>query len=166
MNTPPTDKQIIQSAVLVNLALMSGMTAFLGFAIYQMISGRGADIAPKDPWVFLAVTFGVFFSCQTAAAVMKRVREPMLLKENAAEQYLQSVIVRMAIHEGAAMIGIVGLLMFGRSNPLPAHPETALFLIPYFFLIASGLSNFPTLERFQDQVRLAKENEALRRKTS
>ena len=160
------DERVILNAKIVTFNLLGGATAFLGFALYQMFSGSAAGLDPKDPWMMIGVTLVVWVSSMGGAQVLGKIAEPKLLKENAAEQYLQFHIVRMALHEGAAMVGIVGLLMFGRSNPLPAHPETALFVVPYLFLVASGLSNFPSMDRFREQVRLAKENESMRRKTT
>ena len=166
MTPPPADKQVIRSAVLVNTALMTGATAFLGFALFQMVSQMDGAVGEKDPWMVLGITLGLWLATRVATPVVLKFREPLLLKENASEHYLQSLIVRMALHEGPTLFGIVGLLMFGASNPIPAHPETVLFLIPYVAMMASGISQWPTMERFHEQVRLARENESMRRKTS
>jgi hypothetical protein len=163
---PPAEAQVIRTAALVNTALMTGATAFLGFALYQMVSRMDAAGREKDPWMVLGILAGVWLATRVATPIVMNVREPLLLKENAAEQYLQSLIVRMTLHEGPTLFGIVGLLMFGADNPLPAHPETALFLVPYAAMMLSGISQWPTMERFREQVRLAEENGAMRRKTA
>lgn len=166
MTEKPTDQQILFSAGIINGALMTGATVFLLVVLGVTFFRSGTPSSQKDPWIWIGLTLGVWLATRVASAVVLKFRERKLTGDQAAEAYLQSLIVRMALHEGPTMIGIVGLLILLPGHPPAEHPEVLLLALPYTLMMLSGISRWPTEERFREEVRLANENEAMRRKTA
>lgn len=164
MNQDLSDAQKFQNLKIINLAMMAGATMFLmicGFIIYKS-SGK----TPANEGNFM--TFALLVAATWGVSQMLKLQIEMLFRkklagENPFNAYQTQLILRMALSEGPALFGLVGLFIFGPGADLSASPGLLIFLLPYLILIATGLRHRPSEEDFRDRVRVAKENAAFRR---
>jgi len=166
MNEAPSEETLLRNAAVIPFALLGGATVFLIVVIFITLNQGPSEGGTKDPLLWIGLTLGLWLVLQVAAKLVVKFREPLLLGPDAAQQYLQTIIMKLALHEGPTMVGMVSLLICLPGNLDPFNPLMALLLIPYLTMLATVVMQRPGPEDFQHQVQLAAENDSMRRKQS
>ncbi|GEM_PF-3045893 len=162
----PTEDTILRNAAVIPFALLGGATLFLVVVGVVTLSSPSSEREGTDPLVMILLTLGLWLVLQIAGTVVKNVREPLLLEENPAAHYFQSVIIKMGLLEGPTLFGCVALLICLPGNLDPFDVRLLLLLIPYFSMLGSILLQRPGRDDFEHRVRMAEENASMRSKQS
>lgn len=148
----PSQEVSLLTGKIITFALIAGATLFLGvIAIITFSQGSVSPEKTKEGLpLFLGLSLGlcVLTSLLTKpliGLVKKNYPSPLTL-----QQYISVHIVRMALAEGPALFGLVGLIIFAPKLPLGDTPELALFLIPYANLLFTGLHYLPSEEGLKE----------------
>ncbi len=164
MSTETTDAQKWQNLKIINLAMMSGATLFLGVCGFVIYSSLGKASARDESMMTFALMVGAtWIVSQMLKMQIEVLFQRKLAGENPFAAYQTLVILRMALSEGPALFGLVGLFLFGPGSPVSEMPRLLIFLLPYFSLITTGLRFMPSESDFNDRVRVAKESKGLRK---
>jgi hypothetical protein len=163
VNQPLSDSQKWQSLKVINLALMSGASMFLGVVIFISLSKEPASNFKEGYAVFASIVGCIWLGSLVVKSQLSRVFEKKLTEENPFPAYQNLVIIRMALSEGPALFGLVALFLFAPGAEASSYPRLAVFLLPFLSLLVTGLVTRPSEADLKERVRIAKENQSFRK---
>ncbi|WFB35619.1 hypothetical protein P3T73_15825 [Kiritimatiellota bacterium B12222] len=156
-----SDAQKLQTLKMITLALMGGATSFLLVALYLVFTSTFVIENRPESFLPFAVMVGATWG---VSLMLKRQFEQLFSRRFAGDHpwaaYQTLTILRLALSEGPALFGLVGLMIFAPGAAKEQYSKLIVFIFPYLGLIGTGLRHFPSQEKFKDQVRVAKENKA------
>ncbi|MDF3129615.1 hypothetical protein P0Y35_10460 [Kiritimatiellaeota bacterium B1221] len=165
MSGEVSDSQKWQNLKVIHLAMMAGATLFLGVCGVVIYNSLGKESAQVGSLMTFALMVGAtWVVSQMLKMQIEVLFQRKLAGENPFPAYQSLVMIRMALSEGPALFGLVGLFLFGPGSGAAEMPRLLVFLLPYLSLIFTGLKYMPSERDFKDRIRVAKESKGLRRK--